>query len=362
MNYKSVRNIRRICIAAAMINFLAVSPDVYAEEAVQSDEEEKVLALNVEARLDGQYVEKKGKEDRSQTGFMGKYIALKAQGTIAKGLSYTWRQRFSRTPKDNTFWDQTDILDLTYHTGKFDIGAGKQVVMIGGYEYNRAPIDLMCPNLFVTNVACYQFGVSAGYQVSKNDYIALQVSQSLFATSEDRNLYAYNLQWSSARDLTYWLRFETIWSVNEIEYQRGKYCNYLALGNKFVVNDKLSVLVDLMTRTYPDNNFLKNNTFNGEVSYDITPKWRVTAKASYDCNRGVNTTEMSEIARGSQLAIGGAVVEWFPIRNNRHFLRMHAAAFYSKGDNRNEADMMQKNTFYASVGLTWHMNLLNIRR
>lgn len=356
-------NIRgKFLLPAIVILSLCTAFKVKADSIPDINKDEKLLGLNVEARLDYQYVSEQKKMDRSQTGFMGKYIAFKAQGTLTKGLSYTWRQRFSRTPKDNSFWDQTDILDLTYHTGKFDIGAGKQVVMIGGYEYNRAPIDLMCPNLFVTNVACYQFGVSAGYQVSKNDYIALQVSQSLFATSEDRNLYAYNLQWSSARDLTYWLRFETIWSVNEIEYQRGKYCNYLALGNKFVVNNKLSVLVDLMTRTYPDNNFLKNNTFNGEVSYDITPNWRVTAKASYDCNRGVNTTEMSEIARGSQLAIGGTVVEWFPIRNNRHLLRMHAAAFYSKGDNRNEADMMQKNTFYASVGLTWHMNLLNIRR
>lgn len=355
-----VIKINKICIMAMLMNFLSVCPDMLAEDTAATEDDEKILVLNLEARLDGQYLDKKGEIDESQTGFMGKYIALKAQGTITKGLSYTWRQRFSRTPKDNTFWDQTDILDLTYKTGIFDVGAGKQVVMIGGYEYDRAPINLMCPNLFVTNVACYQFGVSAGFQVSKHDHIGIQVSQSIFATASDRNLYAYNLMWSSSRDLSDWLKFETLWSVNEIEYLKGKFCNYVALGNKFVISDKVTLLLDLMTRTYPDNNLFKNNTFMGEVSWDITPKWRVTGKVSYDCNRGVNTTNKTEVARGSQLTISGLFGEWFPIHNKRHLLRMHAGAFYSKGTNNNKSDLMQKDTFYATVGVTWHMNLLNI--
>lgn len=333
-----------------------------AENGTDSSDGEKVLGLNVEARLDNQYVTHQNQYCRSESGFIGKYIALKAYGTITDGLTYVWRQRFSRTPKDNTFWDQTDLLNLTYQTGKFDIGAGKQVVMIGGYEYDRAPIDLMCPNLFVANVACYQFGVSAGFQVSKHDHVGIQVSQSIFATASDRNLYAYNLMWSSSRNFSDWLKFETLWSVNEIEYLKGKYCNYVALGNKFVIADKVTLLLDLMTRTYPDNNIFKNNTFMGEASWDITPKWRITGKASYDCNRGVNTTSKTEIARGSQLAIGGLFAEWFPISNKRHLLRMHAGAFYSKGTNKNKADLMQKDTFYATVGLTWHMNLLNLKR
>lgn len=99
----------------------------------------------------------------------------------------------------------------------------------------------------------------------------------------------------------------------------------------------------------------------GEFSWNITPKWKLTAKASYDCNRGVNKTEMTEVARGSQLAIGGMVAEWFPIQNKKHLLKLHAAAFGSLGDNYNSADLMQKDTMYASIGLTWHMNILNFK-
>lgn len=335
----------------------------YAADSVNHNvDEEKLLAFNVEARLDGQYVSDSGKTNHSQTGFMGKYIALKAQGTITDGLSYTWRQRFSRTPKDNTFWDQTDILALNYQTGKFDVGAGKQVVLIGGYEYDRAPINLMCPNLFVSNVACYQFGVSAGYQLTPHDHLAFQVSQSIFATAAYRDLFAYNLYWNSSRTFGNSFRYETIWSVNEIEYLKGKFCNYVALGNKLVVDEEFTLLVDLMTRTYPDNRVFKNNTFMLEAAWDFNPKWRATAKVSYDCNLGVNQTDKSEVARGTELVIAGAVLEWFPIRTKHHLLRAHAAAFYSFGKNNSSADLMQKNTLYSSIGLTWHMNLLNIKR
>lgn len=345
--------------AAAMMGMAAYAS---TSDAIQQKEaEDHLISLDLDARLDWQMVTYEGKSDRSQTGFIGKYIALKAHGELTDGLTYTWRQRFSRTPKDNTIWDQTDILDINYKSGKWDIGAGKQVVLIGGYEYDRAPINLMCPNLFVSNVACYQFGVSGGFQVTPGDHLALQISQSLFATPEDRNLYAYNLMWRGAHDLNSHLRLETIWSVNEVEYLKGKYCNYVALGNKLVVNDKVTLLVDLMTRTYPENNLFKNNTFMGELSWDINPKWKITGKVSYDCNRGVNLTEMTEVARGSQLAIGGIVGEWYPIRNGRHLLKVHAAIFGSHGSNYNPSDLMQKDTMYGSVGLTWHMNLLNFR-
>lgn len=353
-------NIKKIAASAAM---LALAFTSFATDNSSQHQEpgDHIISLDLDARLDWQLVKQKDKLDNSQTGFIGKYIALKAYGQLMDGLTYTWRQRFSRTPKDNSFWDQTDILDINYRHDKFDFGAGKQVVLIGGYEYDRAPINLMCPNLFVTNVACYQFGVSAGYQVTPNDHLAFQISQSIFATSAERNLYSYNLMWRGGHNLNDLLRLETIWSINEVEYIKGKYCNYVALGNKLLINEKFTVLVDLMTRTYPENKAFKNNTFMGELSWDISPKWKLTAKASYDCNRGVNLTDKTEVARGTQLAIGGAVAEWYPIHNQRHLLKVHAAAFASHGTNNNPNDLMQKDTFYGSIGLTWHMNLFNFK-
>lgn len=347
---------------ALMFAVAATASVAQQKEEVPWDEpDEHLLNFNVEARVDWQHVNTDSHTVDSKSGFYGKYIAFKAQGTIMPGLSYTWRQRFSRPLKDGSFWDQTDILDLTYQTGKWDFGAGKQVVAIGGYEYNRAPIDLMCPTLFVANVACYQFGVSAGYRISAQDHLTFQISQSLFANAMNRNLYAYNLMWSGSRAIGDRLRFENIWSVNEIEYDKGHYCNYVALGNKLRIDDRFTVLIDLTTRTYPDNNIFKNNTFMGEFSWDYSPKLRLTGKVQYECNRGVNMTTATEIARGTQLTTGGVVAEWFPVSTTRHLLRIHAGCFYSGGDNHNPDELMQGKTFFASLGLTWHMNLLKIK-
>lgn len=354
----------RLFKSSALAVFLISSANCFASEADSisfKSPEEHLISFDAEARLDWQFVSHDEHTDHSNTGFFGKYIALKAHGQLIDGLTYTWRQRFSRTPEDASFWDQTDIMELNYRIGKFDVGAGKQVVMIGGYEYNRAPIDLMCPNLFVSNVACYQFGVSAGYRISSHDYMSVQVSQSPYAHSEYRDMYAFNLQWQSQRNLTDKLRFETIWSVNEVEYTPGKYCNFVALGNKLVIDGRFSLIADLMARTYPENQILKNNTFLGELSWDINSSWKLTGKVSYDCNRGKNLTPYTEIARGTQTAIGGLVAEWFPIRMKKHLLRVHAAAFYSRGKNYSDTDLMQSKTFYGSVGVTWHMNLINFK-
>ncbi len=147
----------KISFAAAMMALSLATFQAKAEETQHDDAGEHLISLDLDARLDWQLLMQHDKLDDSQTGFIGKYIALKAHGQLVDGLTYTWRQRFSRTPKDASFWDQTDILDLSYKYDKFDFGAGKQVVLIGGYEYDRAPINLMCPNWIVANVAGYQY-------------------------------------------------------------------------------------------------------------------------------------------------------------------------------------------------------------
>lgn len=346
-------------IAAIVLTVFAGATLFAQQDTLPGDEaDEHLLTMNAEARVDYERTWDDGHARNDASGFRGKYIAIKAQGTIMPGLTYTWRQRLSRVPTDGSFWSQTDVMNLSYKFKDFDFGAGKQIVAIGGYEYDQSPINLFSPNLFITNVACYQFGASVGYQIGKNDHLTAQVAQSMFASPSDRNLYAYSLMWNGSHRFGSQVKFETIWSVNEMEYEHGKYANYVALGNQLTLFDKLILTLDAMTRTYPDNNIFKNNTFMGQASYDFTPKFRVTLKASYDCNRGVNLTTHTEVARGTQYAIGGGVLEYYPVKSARHLLRLHASCFYGKGTNNDKADIMQDKTLYGSVGLTWHMNFL----
>ena len=89
--------------------------------------------------------------------------------------------------------------------------------------------------------------------------------------------------------------------------------------------------------------------------------WRVYGKVTYDVNHSGTASDFT-VLNGTELTMAGAGFEYFPLRKGRHTLRIHANAFYSWGKNANAADVMQNKTMFASAGLTWHMDLLNLRR
>ena len=120
-------------------------------------------------------------------------------------------------PQRRIFFDATDWIYLNYATGKFNIAGGKQVVAIGGWEYDRHPADLYSTSVFWQNIPCYQLGASVGYDITGKDRLTLQATQSLFHTSANRNMYAYNLMWNGSHGI-----YTSIWSTNLVEYLPGR--------------------------------------------------------------------------------------------------------------------------------------------
>ena len=315
-----------------------------------------ILSLDIEARVDWQLANYDGHTDDSNTGFKARYLVIRADGRIVPGLTYSWRQRLNKAHSDQSFFDATDWVYLNWRVGKWNLQAGKEVVAIGGWEYDRAPIDLYGCSVFWNNIPCYDLGISAGYHFSDSDALTAQVVQSPFFTSSNRNMYAYNLLWSGSHGI-----FSALYSANLIEYDKGKYINYLALGNKFNFG-KVSVELDFMNRAASGQTFMfKDCSVIGEVSYVPSDRWRVHAKMTYDVNRS-GTSKDYTVLDGTELTMAGAGVEFYPLRKGRHTLRVHANCYYSWGHNANEADIMQSKTLFVSAGLTWDMNLLNIAR
>ena len=69
--------------------------------------------------------------------------------------------------------------------------------------------------------------------------------------------------------------FDSIWSLNMIEYLPGKFINYLALGNHFSLG-KLTVFADFMNRSLVDKmSFLRDFTLIGKVAYSFNDKLNV---------------------------------------------------------------------------------------
>lgn len=335
-----------------LIFCLAAAAFVRAEETAT----DPLVKLQAEVRLDYQHDWLDGHTVKDNTGFEGKYINFRLDGNITDGLSYSWRQRLNKPHKDASFFDATDWVYLNYDFGRWSVAGGKQVVAIGGWEYDRAPIDLYGCSVFWNNVPCYQIGGSVSFRPSAADKLTFQLCESPFYTPENRNMYAYNLMWNGSHGI-----YSSIWSANLIEYAPGHYISYLALGNKFSFG-RLSLELDLMNRASSGQTFLlRDMSVMGEIAYTPSQRWKVFGKMTYDVNNTRSDADLC-VAPGTELKMAGAGVEYFPLADKRNTLRVHANVFYSWGKNANSADVMQNKTTLVDVGVKWNMNLLSFKR
>lgn len=326
---------------------------MYAETP---ETDEKILNLRVETRLDWQGDWLDGNTVKDNTGFAGKFLNIRLDGNITPNLSYSWRQRLNKPHKDASFFDATDWIYLNYDLDRWSFAGGKQVVAIGGWEYDRAPIDLYGCSVFWNNIPCYEIGGSVAFKPTNSDKLSFQFCESPFYRTDNRNMYAYNLMWTGSHGF-----FDALYSANLIEYAPGHYINYLALGNKFTFG-KVSLELDLMNRASSHQTFFfKDMSVMGELQYRPNGKWNIFGKMTYDVNKSGTDADFT-VLDGTEMKMVGAGVEFFPFVNSRHTLTFHANVFYSWGANANSADLMQNKTLTAAVGVKWCVNLLSLKR
>ena len=338
----------------------------------ESENENDIFKLGVEARFDYLNQAIDGKHYGGSSGLKVRYVNLRMDGQISKMFSYSWRQRFSKVNTASDFVDNMDWLHLTFKPNQnWGISAGKQVVMIGGFEYDRAPIDLYFCSEYWNNVACYQLGASVTFTTTKgNDSLTLQMCHSPYLKSpnnygEDVNgnmvqladLFAYNLLWSGSHGC-----FSALYSLNFSEYQRNKYDVYVVLGNQFKFGDA-TIQLDLMNRGVSAKELLFDNfSVMGEFSYLIAKRVNVFARATYD-KVGDNYPKGLFLYPGTEMMRVGGGVEYYPLggRGNRD-VRLHAAYAYNFGNNTNPAGTAVDKGSYLTVGLTWRIDIMAAAR
>ncbi len=338
--------------------------------AIEAKAQSNELRLQAETRIDysGEYLKSDG--SNGTASFNGRYLNVILSGTIGDKFSYAYRQRLNKAHADQSFFDATDWLYLTYApTSNWQFSAGKQVVAIGGYEYDRAPIDLYFCSEYWNNVACYQLGVSGTYTTNKgNDKLTLQICHSPYIKSpaniEGKDLYAYNLYWSGSHGC-----YTALHSLNFSEYSRGKYDVYVVLGNQFKFGNS-TVQLDLMNRGVSAKELLFDNfSIMFEFSQMIANRVNIFARATYDkvgdsYERGLFVYPGTEITR-----VGGGI-EYYPLggKGNRD-VRLHLAYAHSFGTNTNfepNAENIPEfkgtardNLGYLTVGLTWRIDIMS---
>ena len=293
-------------------------------------------------------------------GFAGKYLVVALDGTIGSKFSYHLRQRLN-TPNigfANTFFQGTDWAYLNWNfTDNFFLSAGKQVVAIGGWEYDTNPIDIYYGTEFWNRVCCYEMGMSLNYKDnSGKNHFLLQMCNSPFINSAMQSIYAYNLMWYGNFGI-----FKTAYSVNMIEYEQGKFINYISLGNKLQFNG-VEMYLDLTNRaSFEQERFFGQDiTAIYGIGVDIGKKWIVFAKAGYDFNQAQlpNTDDHTQEAYDQYVVPGKKVdfeslgFEYYPMGDRS--LRLHLCGSHTSVDGESK--------FQANLGLTWKVDLLHLKK
>lgn len=159
---------------------------VFLPKIILSQDTISAVRLKFDTRFD--FTAKIPMEDSLSTlsSFDGKYLNIILEGEINDKFSYNYRQRMILDSKPNyrSFFNATDWMYLTYKINKnFSLTGGKQVVAIGGFEYDAAPISMYVWSNFWNNVTCYQIGAKLNYTTTNEKHlIGFQVANSPFTT------------------------------------------------------------------------------------------------------------------------------------------------------------------------------------
>ncbi len=306
-----------------------------AADSTQPAKKQQPISIKFDVRADWEYHHYGDENLDDESGFAGKFLNFILDGNINDQFSYHFRYRFNKLNSAQDFFEATDWAYLNYDINKnWRLSAGKQVIAIGGYEYDKAPIDVYFYSDFCNYLpACYEFGISGQYTTNDGrNTILFQISNSPFTSKSIRfeGLYAYNLMWYGNYGV-----FNSMYSVNLIEYKPNRYINYIALGNQFNAGP-VCIELDYTNRYGGGKNFFNDFTVVGKVNYSIKNRVNIFAKGGFDYNNAQNPEDFYPglwtpnsmpwdlaVLPGTRYGFYGAGIEFFPMKNS-HNVRLHA--------------------------------------
>ena len=327
--------------------------------AFMHGQEKGLTNLRIEARLDYMQEYLHGDMVNDNSGFKGRYLNIRMDGKISEHVSYSYRQRLNKPNKDISFFDATDWIHLTYTNENWSVSAGKQVVGIGGYEYDVAPIDLYIYSEYWGNIPCFRVGVSGSYTTDDmKDKFMLQVCESPFRGHElnvnNQQMFAYNAMWYGSHGI-----YSSIWSVNMLEYLPGKFMNYIALGNRLTLG-QFQIDLDIMNRAVSTKNFLgKDMSIMSKFMWKPSERFNLFLIATHDFNHADEIGDWS-VLPGTEITRVGGGLEYYPLKDSQD-IRLHMACSYADGVNTSPAGLVLPHQTVLDAGITWKMDLLKIK-
>ena len=214
---------------------------------------------------------------------------------------------------------------------------------MGSFEYDAYDLDTYYDmnSMFYNMLDCWQWGVSAAWYPSDSHEVIVQAANSPFSYGEP-NLFAYAVAWRG-----YWDCYESYWTADMWQFEKGRYVKALNLGNRFYVGD-FTIDLEYMTRA-ADVKGLFTQDFTALVAPSYEWEWgRAFAKFGYEHVAEDLPYELAYDA-GNHMFYG-AGLEFFPLKGDKD-VRVHAA-WSSSNWGLNTLD----------IGLTWKFDITGAAR
>ena len=327
---------------------------VITAEVVEPKKKMQPISVKFDARFDWQssFTHNADAKPSYASNFNGRYIMFMLDGNISPKFSYSLRYRMIHPSHENSWrgvFNATDWAQLTYRpTKNWEITAGKMLVFYGSYEFDKNPLDVYMWSGWGGRVGCFQFGVLGKYITNDGrNNILFQINNSPFADPLSLGaMYSYSVQWNGNFGV-----FNALYSDNLIEYQPGRFINYISLGNQFNFGPA-TIELDYMNRYGArGTNFFGDFSFIGRVKYNVCDQLTIFAKGGLDYNMNEEVVDLL-ILPGERNVYYGAGLEFYPIKNSKN-VRIHA--FWQSGNNNLGIDGQAWTVHNVGIGFKWRL-------
>lgn len=244
------------------------------------------------------------------------YLNFVMAGNIGPNISFYWRQRFTKPLfSPDIPLNATDQLWLKWDISRhWAIQGGKIPIVVGGYEFDDAPIDLYYWGVFADRMPdVYARGGNIIFNAADNQTLMFQVTQSPLGFGYNDHFHAA-LIWYG-RIAPWW---KTIWSVNWMDDPTHSGYVVAGLGNRMVFGN-IGLELDGMYRTGFAKKYLAAD-YSAIIKMEYRfPLATIFAKGSFDYNK-----DYAEdfVPSNSRFLTAGGGVEFFPLKNDD--IRLHA--------------------------------------
>ena len=245
-------------------------------------------------------------------GFKFDHIIVDVGGQVTPKLSYRYLQRLNKVSPIFIKENLPSTIDYAYLkyalNNLFSITAGKQALSVGGFEYNKYPVDVYDYSGISNYITCYLTGMQVAFTPVQNQEFSFQIVNNRMGTWREAigtpqigsqleaptlPLY-YSLGWNSnyldnalqlryAANITSPAKGKTLVMVSGGQmWQSGPFNIYI---DAFFQHSEIDYLGGIRNLTISPQNVVENvNYFSllGEANYRIQPQWNILLKCFYN--------------------------------------------------------------------------------